>query len=86
MSGKFDFRYGDTKIDADQEVLTGAQLKAAIKAKVPSFDESQDLVLEGHGNDADRVIGDADTVDLSHQHGGPKNFFSRPPTNFGLSK
>ncbi|KUM27550.1 hypothetical protein AU467_16760 [Mesorhizobium loti] len=83
MSGKYEFRYGDTKVDSDQEFMTGAQIKAAIKTLVPAFDPSQDLVLEGRGNDADQVITDDQSVDLSHKHGGPKQFFSRPPTNFG---
>ncbi|MER9858469.1 MULTISPECIES: hypothetical protein [unclassified Mesorhizobium] len=85
MSGKYQFRYGDVKIDSDLEFMTGAQIKAAIKALAPGFDPSQDLVLEGHGNDPDQVITDDQEVDLSHKHGGPKQFFSRPPTNFGAS-
>jgi hypothetical protein len=80
MSGKYAFRYGQLKIDNDEESLTGAQIKALIKAQVSSFDLAQDLVLEG---DPDRVIKDDEKVDLTHQHGGPKEFFSRPPTQFG---
>jgi hypothetical protein len=60
--------------------MTGAQIKAAIGAKVPDFDPAHELVLEG---DPDRVIADDELVDLNRHHGGPKRFFSRPPTNFG---
>lgn len=83
MAKNFFFRYDNTKIEVDTESLTGAQIKAAIKAEVPAFDSTHDLVIEGHGQDPDRVVADSDAVDLSHQHGGPQKFFSRPPTNFG---
>ncbi|MGL3111807.1 multiubiquitin domain-containing protein [Bradyrhizobium sp. BR 1432] len=85
VEGEIFFFYGQDKIVVDQEIPTGKQLKDVIKAHVPSFDPTHDLVLEGHGHDADRVIGDGDTVDLGRGHGegGPKHFFSRPPTNFG---
>ncbi len=84
MAKKFDFDYVNQRIEVDQQVLTGAQIKAAIKAVVPSLDLTHELVLEGHGNDADKVIADGDPVDLDHSGpGGRKKFFTRPPTNFG---
>ena len=88
MAQKAFFLYGassgEIRIEVDDDTLTGAQIKAAIKAKDPSFDPTHDLVLEGQGHDADRVIADDETVNLAIGHGqGPKKFFSRPPTNFG---
>ena len=78
------FLYGDVRIEVDRESLTGAEIKAAIKVKVLTLDLTHDLVLEGRGHDADRVIADDDSVNLAHGHGeGPKKFFTRPPTNFG---
>jgi hypothetical protein len=80
MADNFFFFYLEHKIDVGAEQMTGGQIKAAIQAKVPEFDPAHELVLEG---DPDRVIADGDVVDLSRNHGGPKRFFSRPPTNFG---
>jgi len=84
MAQKVFFLYGERRIEVDQASLTGAQIKAAIKAQDASFDLAHDLVLEGRGHDADRVVADDETVNLTIGHGeGPKKFFSRPPTNFG---
>lgn len=80
MADNFFFFYLERKIEVDAEQQTGAQIKAAIRAEVADFDPEHELVLEG---DPDRVIGDDEPVDLSRHHGGPKRFFSRPPTNFG---
>ncbi|MDX8450581.1 hypothetical protein [Mesorhizobium captivum] len=81
---EFFYFYLVEKIEADRSVLTGAEVKATIKARVPSLDVSHDLVLEGHGHDQDRAIRDDEPNDLSHGHGqGPKHFFTRPPTSFG---
>jgi hypothetical protein len=78
------FFYLETKIIATTKIMTGAEIKSAIKAVVPTLDLTHDLVLEGHGRDEDKLIRDDDKVDLSHGHGeGPKHFFTRPPTNFG---
>jgi hypothetical protein len=79
------FLYGNERIEVDHESLTGAQIKAAIKAHDHHADTAFDLVLEGHGHDADKVIPDDQSVDLAigGGDGGPKRFFLRPPTNFG---
>lgn len=78
------FFYLETKIDAAKSPMTGAEIKAAVHEKVPSFDVSHELVQEGHGNEEDKLVKDGDSVSLAHGHGeGPKHFFSRPPTNFG---
>ena len=61
-----------------QSALTGAQMKALI----PNFDTSYQLVLEGHGNDPDQVIADDFTVDLDVKPRAA--FYSVPPATFGL--
>jgi hypothetical protein len=83
MAKKTFFFYLNDKVEVEAETLTGMQIKQAIKAEVPDFDLGHELVLEGHGPDPDRQIGDSESVDLSHSHGGPKRFFARAPTNFG---
>jgi hypothetical protein len=83
MSNIF-FLYGDDRIEVEHEALTGAEIKAAIKTHEPALDLTHDLILEGHGHDADKPIADGESVNLAHGHGeGPKKFFTRPPTNFG---
>jgi len=78
------FFYVGQKIVSKLDVATGAEIKAMIKAAVPAFDPTHILVLEGHGREEDRVIGDNDKVSLVVGHGHePKHFFSKPPTNFG---
>ena len=52
------------------------------KARVPDWDQSHDLVLEGHGHDPDQVIRDDELVQLDVQ-GGPRRFSSVPKANFG---
>ena len=74
----FTFFVNGTKHETDQQKLTGLQ----IKAKVPNWDPSHDLVLEGHGNDPDQVIKDEQVVDLK-KHQGPPRFSSVPKANFG---
>ena len=51
-----------------------------IKAKVPNWDPTWALLLEGHGKESDRLVGDADSVDLSHEH-GPRKIQTRPSRN-----
>lgn len=78
------FFYGDERIEVVADALNGAAIKQEIKRKSPSADLGFELVLEGHGHDADKVIDDGTEVDLTIGHGsGPKRFFLRPPTNFG---
>ena len=84
MTKNIFFFYLDDKIQADAEMKTGAEIKALIKIAVPVFELQHELVQEGKGNDPDKLIADGVVVDLSEKHGGPKHFFSRPPTNFGM--
>ncbi len=66
------------KYESDLPTLTGAQ----IKARITNFNAGYTLTLEGHGNDPDRIIGDAETVGLEKEK-GPKRFFTAPPATFG---
>lgn len=72
------FFVGGKKYETDQPALTGLQ----IKARVADWDSSHDLVLEGHGNDPDRIIGDDERVSLDKDK-GPLRFSSAPKANFG---
>ena len=66
------------KYTTEADVLTGLQ----IKAKVPNWDPNHDLVLEGHGNEADKVIKDDEPVSMVKDQGPPR-FSSAPKANFG---
>ncbi len=74
----YHFFVNGVKYEADQPRLAGLQ----IKARVADWDPSHDLVLEGHGDDPDRVIADDEVVDLDVSH-GPRRFSSVPKANFG---
>ncbi len=74
----YTFFVNGTKYETNQSSLTGLQ----IKARVADWDQSHDLVLEGHGNDPDRVIRDDEVVELKKEH-GPLRFSSVPKANFG---
>jgi Multiubiquitin len=61
----------------DDSSLTGAQ----IKARIPDFNASYQLVLEGRGGQPDKVITDNDSVDLNVH---PLcQFYTVPPATFG---
>lgn len=72
------------RVEVTQDSLTGAEIKAAAKQVIPTLDLSQELVLEGQGHEGDTVVADGTSLVLTHGHGeAPKQFFTRPPTNFG---
>lgn len=75
---RYVFFVNGTRYETDQEALTGLQ----IKARVADWDPSHDLVLEGHGNEPDRVIADDEVVHLDTEH-GHRRFSSVPKANFG---
>lgn len=78
------FFYIAQRIVSALDVATGAEIKAMIKAAVRSFDPAHTLVLEGHGREPDRIINDNETVSLLvGHHEKPKDFYTKPPTNFG---
>jgi hypothetical protein len=57
--------------------LTGAQ----IKAKIPEYNPSYQLVQEGQAGHPDKIISDSDTVDLNVHT--PLQFYTVPPATFG---
>lgn len=75
------FFVGDDKYETELETVTGAY----IKARVPNLPAGSALSLEGHGNDPDLLFGDNDqvTLELGHEHGGPRHFTVVPPATFG---
>ena len=72
------FFVNGVKYETDRPALTGLQ----IKARVPDWDQSHDLVLEGQGHDPDRVIRDDEVVQLDVKT-GPRRFSSVPKANIG---
>lgn len=75
---EYTFFVNGKKYETDQPALTGLQ----IKARVSNWDQTHGLVLEGHGNDPDRMIGDNESVPLEKDQ-GPLRFSSVPPASFG---
>ncbi|MBS1722979.1 MAG: multiubiquitin domain-containing protein [Armatimonadetes bacterium] len=66
------------KYETEAGSLTGAE----IKAQIPGFDQTYQLVLEGRHGDPDRVIKDTDSVNLDTNP--PLQFYTVPPATFGL--
>jgi hypothetical protein len=75
---RFFYFVDDQRYESDLPALTGAQ----IKAKIPNLNPTFALVLEGHGNRPNRIIGDDELVQLDSDH-GPLRFILVPPANFG---
>jgi len=75
---KYFFFVDNVKHESDLPSLTGAQ----IKAKVPNWDPTYGLLLEGPGKEPDRLIADTDVVSLEKDH-GPRRFTRVPPATFG---
>lgn len=72
------YQYGvdGVRYHSDSSSITGG----TIKRRIPNFDPAFQLFLEGEGGDADRLITDSESVDLS---GTPKRFYTAPPATFG---
>ena len=75
---KFFYFVDGVKYESDEEVLTGAQ----IKARIPNFDNALLLMLEGIGKEPDSIVTDDTSVSLAKDP-GPKRFFTTPPATFG---
>jgi hypothetical protein len=75
---EFTFFVNGKKYETDQSELTGAQ----IKAKVPDWPAGYGLMLEGVGDEENRLIGDDEPVSLEKEH-GPRRFVSVPPATYG---
>lgn len=72
---KYIFFVDAKRFETDQASLTGAAIKAqaGVQATYQLFEEE-------HGDNPDKAISDADSVDLSH---GAKHFYAVPPATFG---
>ncbi len=66
------------KYETDLDTITGAQ----IKAKIPNFNPSYALVLEGHGDQPNQQISDSTSITFSQYH-GVLHFQTVPPATFG---
>jgi len=73
----YHFFVNGQKYETDQPQLTGLQ----IKARVSGWNPEHDLMLEGHGDDPDRIIADDEIVDLDVTPA--RRFSSVPKANFG---
>jgi hypothetical protein len=80
MQEKFHFFVGTNRLESDDRYLTGAAIK-----QLAGANPADGLLLEGHGNNPDTLIKDAEKVDLSPEDGGVKRFRLEPPANFGMT-
>ena len=78
---KYFFFVDGKKFDWPAPTLSGAEVRAAVPDLNPTFQ----LIVEGHGNDADRPVLDADTFSLSLPGRGLLKFYTAPPATFGGS-
>ena len=79
--GKHLFRYSTHKhhLEAPKSHMKVSELKEIIAKHVEGFNAADRLVLEEHGDRADKPLNDGDEV---HIHEVP-HFYSQPPANFG---
>jgi hypothetical protein len=75
---KYNYFVDNDKYESESPTITGA----LIKVSLPESKKTYSLYLEGHGNDADQLINDNDTVSLEQ---GAKHFYTVPPASFGLA-
>src|SRR6266496_432202 len=80
-ASQFFYSVDGKKYDWPTANITGAQIRASIPGLNPSFQ----IVLEGHGSDADRPISDTDTFSLALPGHGPLQIYTAPPATFGSS-
>jgi len=76
---KYFYFVDGVKYESEEEVLTGAQ----IKARIPNFDNALILMLEGEGKEPDSIVTDDRSISFAKGH-GPRRFFTTPPATFGL--
>jgi hypothetical protein len=71
---KFSIHIDGQEYHVDQESMTGSDLKQ-VANKDPQFQ----IFLEGHGNDPDQQIGDAEALQIK----SGMHFYTVPPATFG---
>lgn len=71
---KFSIHIDGEQHFVEQTTMTGSELKE-VAGKDPQFQ----IFSEGHGNDPDRQIGDAESVAISNG----MHFYTVPPATFG---
>ena len=74
---KYHYFVDGIKYETTQPSVTGAD----IKAKIPNFNPSYALYLEGQGTEPDKLITDTDSLDLEK---GPHKLYTVPPASFGM--
>jgi hypothetical protein len=74
---QYEFTVDGIEYATPSSALSGAQIKALI----PNFDPSYQLVKEGKGNEADEVVTDETTVSLDVHPSA--SFYTVPPATFG---
>jgi hypothetical protein len=71
---KFVIHIDGAKFDVAKSTMTGAELKGEAHK-----DQAYQIFLEGHGHDADRMIGDTEAVSIENG----MHFYTVPPATFG---
>lgn len=71
---KFSIQIDGEQHFVEQSSMTGSDLKQ-VAGKDPQFQ----IFLEGHGNDPDRQIGDAESIEIK----SGLHFYTVPPATFG---
>jgi hypothetical protein len=76
---KFIYSTHKEALESPTERIKASELKAIIGKHVEGFNPDYTLVLEEHGDRADKPLNNDDEV---HIHDTP-HFYSQPPANFG---
>lgn len=71
---KFEIHVDGQKFTVDKSSMTGAELKA-----LASKDQAYQIYREGHGQEADALIGDTEGVPIK----SGLHFYTVPPATFG---
>jgi hypothetical protein len=75
---KFFYFVDGVKYDSDVPEMTAGD----IKARLPNAEPGDKLSIDGHGDEPDRLLNDADTVDLRKDK-GPVRLTLVPSASFG---
>jgi hypothetical protein len=72
---RYSFLLNGQRLEAPGPTITAIQLR--LFARIPP---GHGIIVEGAGDQPDRLLNDTDTIDLS---GSSPSVFSKPPTAFG---